>query len=457
MFDFRRTIARWKANERGTFAIYAALSFPIMLVIAGFGLDYWSTLSIKTRLDAAADTAAVAGANAANAFVQLNGSLMSGTVLNLNAIAAGTAAANQAFYANAGATEINTPVVPTISVTYQNQAYTATVSFSTTRPTGFSGFFGVTSLGLSGTATATQHQLTYINVYVLVDTSQSMGIAANQAQMTALYNATAPYNPDGPGIGCVFACHDPSGTTVSMESVAHANNVTLRIDVARAAIYNMAQTANSSAVNGNIKFGVYAMQQNPSSGSLLTEVYPADPNLTSLTSNYPLLMTAMAPTSYVLDLGSNNSGGTGDSNQTQSLATFAQKLPASGDGSSASSPLVYVYVITDGALDTPGACVDGHCTSAMQSSACSALKQKGATVGVVYTTYINIYTHNNPALGLDARFNDLIQPFVGFISGNLSGCSSGAGWYYQATDDTALLNAVNNLFASTLSLVRITN
>jgi len=456
MFDMRYVLAKWRKNERGTFAVYAALTFPILIILAGFGLDYWSTFSIKTRLDAAADSAAVAGANAANTFVQLNGSLLSGTVLNLNAIAAGTAAATQAFYANAGASEINTPVVPTISVTYQNQAFVATVSYATSRPTGFSGFLGVTNLALSGTATATQHQLTYINVYILVDTSQSMGIAANQTQMTLLYNASAPYGPDGPGVGCVFGCHVPSGTTISMETVAHNNAITMRIDVARAAIFNMATTANLAAVASNIKFGVFAMQQNPSTGTLLTEVYPADPLLSSLTSNYPALMLAMAPTSYVLDLGSNNSGGVGDCNQTQSLATFAAKLPAQGNGGSASSPLNYVYIITDGALDVPGLCVDGHCTSAMPSSACATLKQN-ATVGVVYTTYINIYTHNNSALGLDPRFSDLISPFLGFISGNLSACSSGSGWFYQATDDTALLNAVNTLFASTLSLVRITN
>jgi len=254
-------------------------------------------------------------------------------------------------------------------------------------------------------------------------------------------------------VGCVFGCHVASGTSVTMEDVAHANNITLRIDVARAAIANMAQVAQANAVVGNIKFAVYQMQQDPSSGSLLNQVYPAS----GLTSDYGALGTAMGPNSYVLDLGNNNSGGTGDSNQTASLAQFAQSMPAQGDGSSSSSPLNYVFVVTDGAIDTPGACTDGHCTQVIPSTACDAVKTKGATVGVIYTTYINIYAKNDAKNGLDNRFNDLIKNFVGLIPGNLQSCSSGSGWYYEATDDTQLLADMQKLFQSTLTLVRLTN
>jgi hypothetical protein len=285
-----------------------------------------------------------------------------------------------------------------------------------------------------------------------------MGIAANQTQMDALYKASLPYNPDlgfyGAGVGCVFGCHVTSNTSITMEQVAHNNNITLRIDVARAAIYNMAEVAKANAVVSNIKFAVYQMQQDPASGSLLNQVYPA----TGLTSDYSALMTAMGPTSYVLDLGNNNAGGTGDSNQTASLAQFATNMPAQGDGSSASSPLNYVFIVTDGAIDTPGGgCAMGHCTQVIPSTACSAIKTKGATVGVIYTTYVNLYAKNDPKQGLDGRFSALVQPFVGLIPGNLLSCSSGAGWYYQATDDTQLLNAMQQLFSSTLTLVRLTN
>jgi hypothetical protein len=439
-------------NEDGAFAIYAAITFPIFIAIIGFGLDYWSTLSIKARLDAAADTGAIAGAKAAVAYVQANAGSMSGSQLTNAAIAAGQTAATQAFNANASASKQLTGVTPSVSVTYASRAFTSTVSYHTSRPTGFAGIVGVNSLGVGGSATAQQKQATYVNVYVLVDASQSMGIAANATQMNALYAATAPYNPDGAGIGCVFGCHVASGTSVTMESVAHANNIQLRIDVARAAIYNMAQTAQNEAVANNINFAVYQMQQNPNRGTLLAQVYPS----TGLTSNYTALMTAMSPTSYVLDLGSNTSGGAGDSNQTSSLAQFAATLPLEGDGSSAASALNYVYVVTDGMLDVPGACTDGHCTAAVPASACAAIKLKNATVGVIYTTYVNIYTHNNASLGLDARFQDLVEPYIGLISGNLSSCSSGPSWYYQASDDTALLNAMQNLFASTMSLVTLT-
>jgi len=455
MRNFRKGKTRWSftRDERGSFAIYAALALPVFIGGMGLSLDYWSALSVKSRLDAADDTASIAASKAAIAFVEANGQTYSGDQLTNLAIAAGNAAAVQAFKSNAGSSLAQNNIAPNVVITYNRGAFTSTVSFSTSQATAFGGVLGINSLGISGTATATEHQPTYINVYVLVDASQSMGIAANSTQMTALYNATAPYNPDGAGIGCVFGCHAVQYGNASMESVAHANGVQLRIDVARAAIYNMAQTAIANAVSGNIQFAVYEMQDNPSTGALVSQVYPA----TGLTSDYAALSTAMSPTSYVLDLGSNNSGGTGDSSQTASLNAFAATLPAQGDGSSASSPLNYVYVVTDGMLDVPGSCLDGHCTGAMPASACDNIKLKNATVGVIYTTYVNIYTHNDPSQGLDPRFSGLVSPTLAFVPGNLSSCSSGAGWYYEATDDTALLNAMRNLFASTLSRVTLTN
>ena len=445
------------SSERGAFSVYAAIAFPIFLAMLGFGLDYWSTLSVKARLDAAADDAAIAGAKAAVAYMMSNPSNLTGDALTAAAETVGDTAAKQAFSANAGATLVSNPMTPSVVHSYAAPKFTYTVSFSGTRNTSFANLVGVSGLGLGGSSTATQSRPTWVNVYVLVDASQSMGIAANQSQMTALYNASLPYNPDmndyGRGVGCVFGCHVAQGTSISMEQVAHNNNILLRIDVARAAIANMAQVAQANAVVSNIQFAVYQMQQDPSTGSLLNQVYPAS----GLTSDYAALGTAMGPNSYVLDLGNNTSGGIGDSNQSASLAQFAQNMTAQGDGSSAASPLNYVFVVTDGAIDTPGACTDGHCTQVIPSTACDAIKTKGATVGVIYTTYINIYAKNDPNQGLDNRFSALVQPFLGMIPGNLKSCSSGAGWYYEATDDTQLLNDMNQLFQSTLTLVRLTN
>ena len=101
----------------------------------------------------------------------------------------------------------------TSNLTFQPTAQgglTATITYSANVPSIFSGIVGINSFPVSGTAQAMANPITYINYYIVVDVSQSMGLAATATDMTNLYNRVKAYNNsvgNDAGLGCVFGCH----------------------------------------------------------------------------------------------------------------------------------------------------------------------------------------------------------------------------------------------------------
>jgi hypothetical protein len=336
-------------------------------------------------------------------------------------------------------------VTPTLTVTQKGNGAVATLNYSANVPTLFSGIVGIKSFPVTGTASANASGITYINYYIVVDISQSMGIGSTSTDMTNLYNRSAAYN----GVGCVFGCHvEDAGQTYTNEYLAHnmSPTITLRIDSAVAAIQSIISSAKTAAASyNNIQIGLYTMSEDPVSGKLLNTIASPSSNYSSLTS--------LAAT---IDLGNNVTAGLGDSDFVDQLTQFHAVIPASGSGASATSPLNYVFIITDGMVDTPGAgCIDGHCTAAFVSSYCSSLKTK-ATVGVIYTTYLPIYTNNNPADGYQIAYAALAEPYVGQIPANLQSCASSSSYYFEASDGPAITTAMQALFAQTISTATLT-
>jgi hypothetical protein len=157
-----------------------------------------------------------------------------------------------------------------------------------------------------------------------------------------------------------------------------------------------------------------------------------------------------------IDLGNNTINGFGDSDFPDQISALSAMIPSNGNGASATSPLNYVFIITDGLDDVTGAsCPDWHCTSALQSSICANLKSK-ATVGVIYTTYNEIYNQNNAALGYETHYSDLVLPYASQIATNLQACATSSNFYYQANNGPAISTGIQTLFASSFQMSHLT-
>ena len=449
-------------DRRGNVAIIFALSAIPTIALIGFAIDYGTATAGKAKLDAAADAASMAAITTAQTVIQGSGTTAA-------AISQGQAAAAGAFKANAGTIGFTTIPTPTINLardTLNPQKITATVSYQTTTQTILSNVIGLQKVNLYGTSTSTLTMPTYINYYIIVDSSQSMGIGSTATDMQNLYNRVIQYsNYDTQSdanakIGCVFGCHVPQtpggGYTQpdSTENLAHLSKygakITLRIDAAASAIQDIltdATNAYNQSQQNLIKIGVYTMQQDPTvSGSYIQNIVSPP--------NYNFTATSAAVTSK-LDLGNNTGAGIGDTSFANSLNYFTSNiLTTQGDGSTAASALNYVFLITDGISDVPGSCTDGHCTAAFDDSLCTQLKTK-ATVGVIYTTYNPIYNNNNSANGYVQTYSDLVANNVGNVPINLKACSSGSQYYYEATDGPAISTGMQQLFLFTAQAARI--
>ena len=424
---FGRLLARGARDERGNVAIIFALTLLPMLGLVGIGIDYGRAMGAKTTLDASADAAALAAVTeAASSLASPNPAFTNNVA---TAIYAGQTAGANMFAVDAakvGAVIGGTPT-PNVSVNQVGQTLMAVVTYQASSPNVFGTMFRAPSIALSGSASSALTLPRYMNISVAIDVSQSMGLAATSAGMTKLQGLT----PDGCAFGCHVVSQDQAGgpqpySKTSYETIAHNNGIQLRTDVIAAATGDMINTA-ATLTGGNapmISFGLYAM-----SGSMATVSKPS--------TNY----AALASLAAGIDLDSSTDGrGLADDYVSTWMASLTAAVPANGPGDSASSPQQYVFIMSDGVQDVY--CQNGygqHCTQALDPATCAALKAKGVTVGVIYTTYL--------AMPGDPRYTALVAGFDYQIAGQMQACATSPSWYFQATQASDIQAAVNQLFS----------
>lgn len=442
-------MSRWRrlGDRRGNVALIVALCAPVMMLMVGAAIDYGYALNINQRLNEAADTAVLSAISPAIA-------QGAGTYAKAYSNGNMQTVAKNTFATNTSALPIS--VTPTVNITSNTSStnittYTATLTYSSSVPTFFAGLVGLSTIPISGHAQATTTPLTYIRYYILIDISQSMGIAATAAEMTALYNRIQQYGQGTGGEpGCVFGCHVAESTqSYPSEDYAHylSPYINLRIDSANTAVDSIIQTAvaDENSTSPNISIGLYTMSA--LSSPIVTQVFAPTTSL----SQYE---------NVAVDLGPNTPNGLGDSDLVSQITYFTTNyLAAQGTGASASSPLNYVFLITDGVVDTQGSsCLYGHCTSALPSSTCDQLK-KNATVGVIYTTYLPIYNYNTQADGYETNYYSFVYPLVNptdTLTNNLTACASSSNYFFPASYGPDIVAAMQSLFTTSLQTVRLT-
>jgi Flp pilus assembly protein TadG len=453
----------WR-DHRANIAVMFALTAPILVVFVGMGIDYLVGLSFKSRWDTAADAAAIAAVKAAEAYVTANASNQSTAALISGAKAAGNTQGGKAFDANAGASETAGTVTRTVDTENPSgTTFTATVSYTGTSPSHFGRWVGISNLAVAGSATASAAMTTYINYYIILDTSESMGVGSSATDMQNLFSRTEAYGNATDGEpGCVLACHvttvnnNGSHQTYSNEYLAHniSPTITLRIDAAKSAIQDVITQAVGTT--GNIQIGLYTMQSYSQGGTANPKIGPYINTISNPTSDFSTLGTLLG----TIDLASPDPEyGWGNSAFTDSLDYFNNDIfnnAALGNGFTAQTPLNYVFIITDGVQDVQGAtCFWQHCTQALDPSLCNQFKTV-ATVGVIYTTYLPFYQNNNSANGYDTLYGGIVEPISSQIAPNLQSCATSSQYYYEATDGPALTTAMSALFTSSAQNLRLT-
>ncbi len=407
----RTLFGNFRSDSRGNVAIITALAALPMMAAIGCVIDYSNASMIRTKLQAAADAAALATVSINSPVIATAKGMSSG-----GTVSGGSTYASNFFSANlpTGYTSVS----PTATVTLTGTTITAVVSFSTTVSTYFMGILGYPNVTIGSSSTASYTLPTYINFYLMLDVSGSMSFPSTTAEQSRL-QAVNPDNYTEYPTGCTFACHftapgacaqsdqgpipaqahsysgyipnpNPGGycqgfiisrlgtTPASFSSGTNGppsnngNNVNwtntpvtscstagttsciqLRADAVGYAVTQLLSTASTTETNDGVanqfQVGLFPFIQNLCTASANSSNACSVGLTTSLTGGTITNFATQLAT--LLDTGQNATLGSGGTHFENALSSMNSFITSVGTGASSSNALPYVFIITDGSQD----------------------------------------------------------------------------------------------------------
>jgi Flp pilus assembly protein TadG len=418
------------SDRSGNFGIMTALLMVPLVGTAGLALDYAHALSLRTQLYAAADAAAVGSiseksdAVAAAMIMQGNGT-----------ISVAKTDARSIFFSQMSGELTSVPVNLSIDVTKTANKLNSTVTFSATVPTTFMHVLGQDAITISGTATAEYQTASFMDFYILLDNTPSMGVGATPTDVSKLEAKT----------GCAFACHQMDQSTNNY-TIAKSLGVAMRIDVVRQATQALTDTAKNERISADqFRMGVYTFGTKAEDAKLTTiSGLTSDLNKVKNYTDAVDLMT-IPKQNYNQDQLTSFDG---------AMTQMNTIIDPSGDGTSNISPEKILFFVSDGVGDSykPSTCTKkttgGRCQEPIDTSFCKPLKDRGVKIAVLYTTYLPLPSNN--------WYNDWIKPFQNEIPSRMAACAS-PGLYFEVSPTDGIAEAMKKLFLKVIRAPRLTS
>lgn len=401
-------------------AMFAALAAIPIIFSAGAGVDYSTANMAKSKLDAVADAAALSAVD----HVAISGTVAAAQTIATNVFNAEVANVKNVTISN-----------PTVTVTDSSSGRTAVVSYTATKPNLFMGLLGIPNTTITGQSTAAAGLSTYIDFYLLLDNTPSMGVGATSNDIATMVNNT----PDQ----CAFACHDVSNAN-NYYNLAKKLGVTMRINVLTSATQDLMNTATSSETLPNqYRMAVYTFGAS-SAAAGLTNVVPLTANLSGAQSSIAGI--------DLMTVDGQNQFNDQDTNYDGIIPAINAVIPAPGSGTQA-APQKVLFFVSDGVADesNPNTCSEqtvdsGRCQEPINDALCTAIKNRGVQIAVLYTTYLPLPTN--------AWYNQYIAPFTGDISPAMQSCAS-PGLFFAVSPTEGISEAMNALFQNAVMTARL--
>ena len=234
---------------------------------------------------------------------------------------------------------------------------------------------------------------------------------------------------------CAFACHDQSNPN-NYYKLAKKLGVQMRIDVVRSATQQLMDTATATeTINNQFRAAIYTF------GTSCTSLGIDDGQSADLE---PVERETAADNIDLMTIpyqGYNNDQCT---NYDDVLADMNTAIPTPGSGTTSSSPMKYLFFVTDGVNDAnnPTSCskpLTGgtRCQEPIDVSFCKTIKNRGVKIAVLYTTYLPLPT--NP------WYNTWIAPSQNEIGTKMKSCAS-PDLYFEVSPSQGISDAMNALF-----------
>lgn len=444
-------------RKAGIAIIFAVTAIPVIGVI-GIGVDLGLATQAKTQLNLATDAAALAAAKgAADAFT-------AGQSIE-SARAAGQTAGQEWFKSQAGTVFGATLQDPVVTVPPPDgPVFTSQVTYQGTVKPYFAPLFGVSTITLGGSSSATITTNAYVSVTFLLDNSSSMLVASTQAGVNLLGDLTKdfnkyypgyPVNPkDLAGLNCAFACHWNSDNN-DYYGLATSKSIELRFDVLKSAVKTaMEQMETQKKIDDQFAATIYtfnsARTNKPRSNSALTQIYPSD---TSQASSTNLTAGATAAKNMQTPVVEDVANTDFPSAISELVADLKKKGIRAGDGSSKESRKKALIIVTDGLVDIEPLRRVPDTKGPLKPADCAAMKNLGYNVYVLYTTFVTspvkyVLIFNEDLL---PYLNDTNGPGTSPMALALQACASAPANFAQASDPDAIKAAMSQLLKAALA------
>ena len=210
-FRLQQYVSRFCRDRRGNVAIIFTIAAIPLISAIGCGVDYSLATRMKAKLQTAADAASIAALSQKSpGFIAA--SLMTGN----GSVDNGVTDANNVFDSNMNGIIGYQNLVRTSTVTKTGIKLAASVSFTADVPTSFLKVIGFQQLTVTGVSSSAATLPPYLDFYLTLDVSGSMGLPSTPAEQTRL----GKINPDNwvqyrtaSGVSCTLACHfSPKGS-----------------------------------------------------------------------------------------------------------------------------------------------------------------------------------------------------------------------------------------------------
>lgn len=417
------------SDQQGNFGVMTALLLVPLVAAAGLAVDFGMAVDERTALMAAADAAAV------GALSEKSTSVAQAMTMNANGeIKLGNEDAKRLFLAQLPQMLRDRLKSVSVSIKRENSELTSNVSFTAAIPTAFMGVIGKDSISVSGAAKATYQTNAFIDFFMLLDNTPSMGLGATNADIDKLEA----------NFGCAFACHATGKAEDNTLEAAGDLGVKLRIDVVRDTTKKLTKDVDLyKLVNNQYRMAVYSFGTNADNLGLK--------EIAKLTSNMDDVDKAVDN----LDLMSTVRNNYNDNTLTDFASTFASIKPVVGTvgtGNSTTDRQKVVFLVSDGMTDAEKTVCSGsqkgtRCMEPIDPAACKDLKDKGIKVAVVYTTYI--------PLPEDNFWVNRIKPFDARLRPSMEACAT-PGYFIEASPNEDIGKAMQTLFRKLMNSPRLT-
>lgn len=432
----------------GNFSILFILTFVPLAIAVGTGIDFSRALNARTEMQADLDAAILSATK----------DIGKDTSANLKAKAEKTMKAMALQRGSYTLSELD------ITVDAANKSISGTASTSV--PTTLMRLAGIDDVPVRIASAAAGGKDIYFELSLILDKSASMLLAATTYDQSIMQKLS---------LNCVFACHDTAygekylGVYYnSYYDYARAKKVVLRADVQADAVGTLMDTIDTAdPAHNRIKVAVYTLGTNSSASQVLKSSYKVSAGIRQViapTYNTKDIRTQMISNS---ELTSASSYVTTD---FRALTTLNNYISKAGDGSSPSTPLKIVVMITDGAQSSADWVFSGQSyITPINNAWCDTVKKQGATFSVLYTTYLpwkNRAEYNN-TIGNTMGSSNYRSVWGGtmpsystirhdYLTTALTACASSPDYFMSAASPDEIKAGLSELVGKTLGSLRLT-